>query len=53
MLNLFILILITQFHKNYIDPNNPLKNFKDDYETFTTKVNLHTITNVFIFLRIK
>ena len=32
MLNLFILILITQFHKNYIDPENPLKNFKEDID---------------------
>ena len=45
MLNLFILILITQFHKNYIDPNNPLKNFKDDYETFTTKWSEFTYNN--------
>eukprot|EP00828_Plagiopyla_frontata_P036845 TRINITY_DN48533_c0_g1_i1.p1 TRINITY_DN48533_c0_g1~~TRINITY_DN48533_c0_g1_i1.p1 ORF type:complete len:152 (+),score=6.89 TRINITY_DN48533_c0_g1_i1:168-623(+) len=50
MLNLFILIMITQFHKNYIDPNNPLKNFKDDYETFTSKWSELTYNNQCIYI---
>jgi len=29
MLNLFVLIIIEQFQENYINPDNPLKNFQD------------------------
>lgn len=29
MMNLFVLIIINQFEENYIDPDNPLQNFRE------------------------
>jgi hypothetical protein len=34
MLNLFILIILEQFDKNYINPDNPLTNFKEIEKDF-------------------
>lgn len=34
MLNLFVLVVLEQFETYYINPNNPMKNFKDDVEIF-------------------
>jgi hypothetical protein len=34
MLNLFVLIILREFEENYINPENPLQNFKDDTQVF-------------------
>ena len=30
MLNLFVLIILTEFESNFYNPNNPLNYYKDD-----------------------
>ena len=34
MLNLFILVIIEQFDKYYLDSENPLQTFQDKFEAF-------------------
>ena len=34
MLNVFILVILQEFEKNYVNPDNPMKNFKDDVTSF-------------------
>lgn len=36
MINLFVLIIINQFEENYIDPDNPLQNFRESEDSFKT-----------------
>lgn len=34
MLNLFILVVLQEFENYYLNPNNPMQNFKEDVEKF-------------------
>lgn len=34
MLNLFVLVILRQFEENYINPDNPLQNYKYDVSKF-------------------
>jgi len=34
MMNLFVLIIMNEFEENYIDPDNPLQNFREQEESF-------------------
>ena len=34
MLNLFVLIIWTKFQEYYLDPNNPLRDFKGNVNEF-------------------
>ena len=47
MLNLFVLIILNNFEANYINPDNPLKKFKEDKENFTSSNYLIKDINLF------
>lgn len=34
MMNLFVLIIMKEFEENYIDPDNPLQNFREQEANF-------------------
>lgn len=43
MLNMFILILLQEFEYYYVNPDNPMKHFKDDVEKFKIAWKVHGI----------
>ena len=42
MLNLFILVIIQQFSKYYLEDDNPLERFESDFEAFSDAWKLFT-----------
>ena len=53
MLNLFILVIIEQFDKYYLDPENPLQTFQDKFEAFEAVWIKYTLKNQCIMLKEK
>ena len=45
MLNLFVLIIWSKFQDYYLDPNNPLNDYKEDVIEFREIWALYTQTN--------